>query len=110
MGINSNDAVKYPDDSMDNMKKTAKEKSISFPYLFDASQNTARDYDAVCTPDIYVYGEGRKLLYRGRIDDNWERPEKVTQRDLRDAIDSILNGRAVGGNQISSMGCSIKWK
>ncbi len=110
VGINSNDAVKYPDDSMENMKKVAKEKSVSFPYLFDASQNTARDYDAVCTPDIYVYGAERKLLYRGRVDDNWERPEKVTQRDLRDAIDSVLNGREVSGDQVSSMGCSIKWK
>ena len=110
VGINSNDAVKYPDDSMENMKKVAKEKSVSFPYLFDASQNTARDYDAVCTPDIYVYGAERKLLYRGRVDDNWERPEKVTQKDLRNAIDSVLNGREVSGDQVSSMGCSIKWK
>ncbi len=110
VGINSNDAVKYPDDSMENMKKTAEEKGIPFPYLFDESQNTARDYDAVCTPDIYVYGEGRKLLYRGRIDDNWERPEKVAQRNLRDAIDRVLDGREVSGDQVSSMGCSIKWK
>ena len=110
VGINSNDAVKYPDDSMENMIKAAKEKRISFPYLFDKTQNTARKYDAVCTPDIYVYGEERKLLYRGRLDDNWERPDMVKQSDLRDAIDCILAGREVDGNQISSMGCSIKWK
>ncbi len=109
-GINSNDAVKYPDDSMDNMKITAEEKNISFPYLFDESQNTARDYDAVCTPDIYVYGEERKLLYRGRIDDNWEKPENVKTSDLRNAIECILSGRQIDSNQISSMGCSIKWK
>lgn len=110
VGINSNDAVKYPDDSMENMKKTAEEKNFSFPYLFDETQNTARQYGAVCTPDIYVYGEERKLLYRGRIDDNWESPGNVKQRDLRNAIDCILNGREVAGEQIPSMGCSIKWK
>jgi len=110
VGINSNDAEKYPDDSMENMKKVAEEKNIPFPYLFDETQDIARKYDAVCTPDIYVYGEDRKLLYRGRIDDNWENPEKVTKRDLQNAIENILSYQEVDGNQISSMGCSIKWK
>lgn len=109
-GINSNDAVRYPDDSPDNMKKLVMEKNIPFPYLFDSSQQTARDYDAVCTPDIYVYGQPRTLLYRGRIDDNWQEPDKVTQRDLRKTIDNILNNEGVSGEQIPSMGCSIKWK
>lgn len=110
VGINSNDAAKYPDDSMENMIKTAEEKNFSFPYLFDETQNTARQYGAVCTPDIYVYGEERKLLYRGRIDDNWENQGNVKRQDLRDAIDCILNGREVAGEQTPSMGCSIKWK
>ena len=110
VGINSNDAVKYPDDSMENMKKVSDEKKIPFPYLFDETQDVARKYDAVCTPDIYVYGQERKLLYRGRIDDNWENPEKITQRDLQNAIENILSYQEVDGNQISSMGCSIKWK
>ena len=110
IGINSNDAERYPDDSFENMQKIAKEKGINFPYLFDASQETARAYDAVCTPDIYVYGAERKLLYRGRIDDSWEHEEKVTRRDLKEALDCIVAGQEVSGEQISSMGCSIKWK
>ena len=110
IGINSNDAERYPDDSFENMQKIAKEKGINFPYLFDASQETARAYDAVCTPDIYVYGPERKLLYRGRIDDSWEHEEKVTRRDLKEALDRIVAGQEVSGEQISSMGCSIKWK
>ena len=110
MGINSNDAVRYPDDSFENMKKIAQEKKFSFPYLFDATQETAKAYDAVCTPDIYLYSEERTLLYRGRIDDNWEQLEKVTQRDLQTAIQTALAGKEISGEQIPSMGCSIKWK
>ncbi len=110
VGINSNDAERYPDDSFDNMKKTAREKKISYPYLFDRTQETAKAYDAVCTPDIYLYGEERTLLYRGRIDDNWEQAEKVTQQDLRAAIESALQGKEISNEQIPSMGCSIKWK
>jgi len=110
VGINSNDAVRYPDDSMENMKKIARQKNFSFPYLFDESQETARAYDAVCTPDIFVYEEERTLLYRGRIDDNWQDASKVTQRDLQRVIDRILAGKEVFSEQIPSMGCSIKWK
>ncbi len=110
VGINSNDAERYPDDSMENMQEIAKEKGFNFPYLFDASQETARAYDAVCTPDIYVYGSERKLLYRGRIDDNWEHEEKVTQRNLKEALDCIVAGKEVPSEQIPSIGCSIKWK
>jgi peroxiredoxin len=110
VGINSNDASRYPDDSFDNMKKIAREKKISFPYLFDETQQTAKAYDAVCTPDIYLYGEERTLLYRGRIDDNWEQSEKVTKRDLQTAIETALFGKEISGEQVPSMGCSIKWK
>ncbi len=110
VGINSNDTERYPDDSFENMQMIAKEKGINFPYLFDDSQETARAYDAVCTPDIYVYGPERKLLYRGRIDDDWENEEKVTRRDLKEALDCIVAQQEVSDEQISSMGCSIKWK
>ena len=92
------------------MKKIAKEKKIMFPYLFDESQETAKAYNAVCTPDIFLYGPKRILLYRGRIDDNWKEPDKVTQKDLQIAIDNILSGKKASTNQIPSMGCSIKWK
>ena len=110
VGINPNDSKQYLDDSLDNMKRIAKEKRFSFPYLIDPSQKTAKKYDAVCTPDLYVYGTERKLLYRGRIDDNWEHPENITQQDLKLALESILSGRSVSNEQIPSMGCSIKWK
>ena len=110
IGINPNDATQYPDDSLDNMKIIAKEKKISFPYLIDSSQETAKQYNAVCTPDLYIYGEERKLLYRGRIDDNWEHPEKVTRQELKIALKNILSKQPVAYEQIPSMGCSIKWK
>jgi peroxiredoxin len=110
VGINSNDAECYPDDSFENMQKITKEKGINFPYLCDISQQMAKDYDAVCTPDIYVYGLERKLIYRGRIDDAWEDEEKVTQRNLKEALDCILAGKKAPSRQIASMGCSIKWK
>jgi peroxiredoxin len=110
VGINANDAQRYPDDSFEKMKKISQDKGINFPYLFDASQETAKAYDAVCTPDIYVYGPERKLLYRGRIDDSWDHEEKVTQRNLKEALDCIVADKEVLQEQIPSMGCSIKWK
>ena len=110
IGINPNDATRYPDDSLENMKIVAKENDFSFPYLIDPSQEVAKSYDAVCTPDLYVYGKNRKLVYRGRIDDNWEDSEKVTQQDLKLALENILSREVITSKQIPSMGCSIKWK
>ena len=110
IGINPNDAIRHPDDSLENMKIIAKENNFSFPYLVDPNQKTAKLYDAVCTPDLYVYGKDRKLVYRGRIDDNWEHPKKVTRSDLKLALENILTGQPVANEQIPSMGCSIKWK
>ena len=110
VGINCNDAINYPDDSFESMHSVSKGWKMNFPYLFDESQEVAKKYDAVCTPDIYVYGPRRKLLYRGRIDDNWDNPDKVSRRDLKQAIDSILSGENISIKQIPSMGCSIKWK
>ena len=110
IGINPNDATRYPDDSLENMKIIAKENDFSFPYLIDPSQEVAKSYNAVCTPDLYVYGKNRKLVYRGRIDDNWEHPKKVTQQDLKLALENILSKEVTTSKQIPSMGCSIKWK
>ena len=110
IGINPNDAIRYPDDSVENMKIIAKKNNFSFPYLVDPSQEIAKLYDAVCTPDLYVYGKDRKLAYRGRIDDNWKYPRKVTHSDLRLALENMLTGQLVSNEQIPSMGCSIKWK
>lgn len=113
VGINSNDATRYPDDSFDAMKKVAREQEYVFPYLFDGTQEVARAYGAVCTPDIYVFsqkGGDHLLAYHGRIDDNWKDEKAVTKRDLADALEAVLAGRAPSGEQIPSMGCSIKWR
>lgn len=110
VGINSNDPVTYPEDSFDNMKLFAGEYGMNFPYLFDETQETARAYDAACTPDIYLYSAERKLAYRGRIDDNWKDESAVTSRDLDKAIEMTLEGKPVDFQQVPSIGCSIKWK
>jgi len=110
VAISANDAAKYPDDSFDEMKKRAAEKRFSFPYLYDESQEVARAYDAACTPDIFVFDRDRKLIYNGRIDDNWQKPAEVTRRDLRAVLDAALKGESVDFEHVPSMGCSIKWK
>ena len=110
VAINPNDAVRYPDDSFDKMKERAAEKGFNFPYLYDESQEVARAYDAVCTPDIFVFDQDQKLIYNGRIDDNWQEPNQVTRQDLRAVLNAALEGRSVDFEHIASMGCSIKWK
>lgn len=110
IGINANDANDYPEDSFENMQKWVKEKEINFVYLRDESQATAKAYKAQCTPDIYVFNQNRQLAYHGRLDDNWQEPEKVKKHELRDALDAILDDRPVSEQQNPSMGCSIKWK
>ena len=110
IGINPNDTVTYPEDSFKNMILFHREYNMNFPYLEDATQLTASKYDAVCTPDIYVYNKERILKYRGRLDDNWKDESIVTKHDLEIAIEEILNGKEPVKEQIPSMGCSIKWK
>lgn len=110
IGISSNDPANYPEDSFENMKTRADEQGYVFPYLFDVTQQTAHDYDAVCTPDIYLYDEKRILKYRGRIDDNWKDETKVTRNELQMAIDLLLESKEIDFDMIPSMGCSIKWK
>lgn len=110
IGICSNDPTDYPDDSPANLKKRWEEKHYGFPYLIDGSQEVAKKYGAVCTPDIFVFDQNRKLAYRGQLDDNWKEPSKVTRHDLREALDLLLQGKPASKNQTPSMGCSIKWK
>ena len=86
------------------------EKEYPFPYLFDETQEVAKAYSAVCTPDIFLYNDDRKLEYRGRIDDNWQNPEKVEREELKMAIEAVLNGKTIDFEQKPSMGCNIKWK
>jgi peroxiredoxin len=110
VGINSNDTDRYPEDSPELMRKQAERAGFEFPYLVDDTQEVARAYGAVCTPDIFVFDSGFKLRYRGRLDDSWKDPSKVSREDLRAALDALLAGGAVDADQIPSMGCSIKWK
>ena len=110
IAINSNDPESYPEDSFDNMKEFAAENNFNLPYLVDETQEVAREYDAKCTPDIYVYDKSRILKYRGRIDDNWKEEDKVTSNELSDAIELLLQGKEIDFKQTPSIGCSIKWK
>ncbi len=110
VGINPNDDINYPEDNFENMVKRAKEKGYNFPYLRDDDQSIARKYQAKCTPDIYVYNKERLLSYHGRVDDNWQEPDKIKSHDLNNAIESLLEGKTPSPNQYPSMGCSIKWK
>ncbi|MDZ4711007.1 MAG: thioredoxin family protein [bacterium] len=110
IGINSNDPVSHTEDSFENMKLFSEKYGLNFPYLIDESQDVAKLYEAVCTPDIYVYDRQRKLRYRGRLDDNWKDESKVTQKELENAIQLLIDGKEIDFEQIPSMGCSIKWK
>jgi peroxiredoxin len=110
VGICSNDAVTYPEDAFDRLRERWDIMEYGFPYLHDESQAVAHAFDAVCTPDIFVYDGDRHLAYRGRIDDSWKDPAKVTRRDLAEAIDALLDGKRPSAEQQPSLGCSIKWK
>ena len=108
--ISSNDSENYPEDSPKKMAERHTEKGYPFPYLYDETQEVAKAYSAVCTPDIFLYNEDRKLEYRGRIDDNWQNPEQVEREELKMAIETVLNGKTIDFEQKPSMGCNIKWK
>jgi peroxiredoxin len=111
VGINANDAQRYPDDSPEAMRQEARRRGYAFPYLFDESQQVARAYDAQCTPDFFLYGADRRLAYRGQFDD--ARPgngKPITGADLTAAVDAVLAGRTPVATQKPSMGCNIKWK
>ena len=111
--INPNDAENYPDDSFKNMKSVADEFGVEFPYLHDETQKVAQAYQAQCTPDLYLFkNEDRvlKLYYHGRINDNWQNPDKATQENIKDALAALISGQEAPAQQPPSMGCSIKWK
>jgi peroxiredoxin len=111
VGINSNDPVGYPDDSPQMMRLEARRRGYDFPYLFDGAQDVARAYDAQCTPDFFLYDAGHRLAYRGQFDDS--RPSNgkpITGKDLTAAVDAVLAGRPVPGEQRPSMGCNVKWR
>lgn len=111
IAISSNDVVNYPEDAPELMKQQAINSGYTFPYLYDETQEVARAYDAACTPDFFMFDGSLKLVYRGQFDDS--RPSNglpVTGKDLRAAIEAVLNGKAVNLQQTPSIGCNIKWK
>ena len=111
VGINANDADRYPDDSPDRMKEEARRYGYEFPYLIDDTQEVAKSFRAACTPDFYLFDASRKLVYRGQFDAS--RPSNeiaITGEDVRAAIDATLSGRPVSEEQTPSIGCNIKWK
>lgn len=111
IAISSNDVANYPQDSPDLMQKVAEDLNYPFPYLYDESQEVAKTYDAACTPDCYVFDAELKLVFRGQLDDS--RPGsgvEVTGKDIRHALDCVLNDVENSVIQKPSIGCSIKWK
>ena len=111
IAISSNDVENYPQDRPELMKKNAIENGYIFPYLYDQTQEVAKAYDAACTPDFFLFDADLKLVYTGQLDDS--RPGNgipVTGKDLRSAIEALVNNETVNPNQKPSMGCGIKWK
>ncbi|MFO0774505.1 MAG: thioredoxin family protein [Nitrospiraceae bacterium] len=110
VAINANDATRYPDDNFAAMRRRAEEKAFNFPYLRDESQAVARAYDAAFTPELFVFDRERRLVYTGKIDDNWQAPAAVKRHFLRDAIESVLAGHRPAEPTTHAIGCTIKWR
>jgi len=111
VAISSNDVENYPQDRPEKMAQDAKKFGYPFPYLYDESQEVAQAYKAACTPDLFLIDDNQKLVYRGQFDES--RPangKPVTGKDVRKAIDRLLEGKEPVENQKPSMGCNIKWK
>ena len=110
VAICSNDPINYPEDSFENMIEFSKKHQFNFPYLFDETQNVAKNYDAVCTPDFFGYNNNLELQYRGRIRelDNLK-PVRAGDSDLYSAMKQIAETGKGPETQIPSVGCGIKW-
>lgn len=108
--INSNDASAYPEDSFDQMKIKKEEAGWAGMYCFDESQEVAKHFGALCTPHCFVFDRDRNLQYKGRVDDNWEDPQGVTEHNLANAIQALEEGQEVPNHEEHAIGCSIKWK
>ncbi len=111
VAVMSNDVARYPADAPERMREERQAWGWAFPYLYDETQRVARAYRAACTPDLFLFDGGRRLVYRGQFDDS--RPSNgvpPTGADLRGALDAVLEGRPVPAEQRPSIGCNIKWK
>ena len=110
IAISSNEIENYPQDGPELMQQVAKEQNYPFPYLFDETQEVAKAYDAACTPDFYVFDADLRAVYHGQLDD--ARPgngKPVTGKDIRTALDHLLENKVAVENQKPSVGCGIKW-
>ena len=109
VAIMSNDPTEYPEDSIENMQKIAREMAFPFPYLLDASQQIAKNYSAVCTPDFFGFNNKDELQYRGRFDESRKETALHSTRDLFHAMKQVAETGQGPSEQIASIGCSIKW-
>jgi peroxiredoxin len=110
IAVMSNDVTTYPDDSFDNMKAFAARHAITFPYVIDETQDVARAYGAVCTPDFFGFDRDLKLAYRGRLDASGRSPDPAAARELFDAMRAVAETGRASAAQHASVGCSIKWR
>ena len=111
VAISSNDIENYPQDSPEKMRELWINLGLSFPYLYDETQEVAKMYKAECTPEFYLFNVHRRLVYRGRMDATTPSSEiEPNANDLRAAIKNLLNNEPVSDQQYPSMGCNIKWK
>lgn len=110
VAICSNDPDDYPEDSFPAMTARAQQKGYPFVYLHDLSQDVAKSFGAVCTPDFFIFDEKQSLFYRGRLDDSWKDPAQVRRRELEEALRACLAGDQPPLRPVPSMGCSIKWR
>jgi peroxiredoxin len=111
IAISSNDADNYPDDKPEKLKEMAQGLKFNFSFCYDESQSVAKAYQAACTPDFFLFDANFKLVYRGQLDDS--RPGNgipVTGKDLRSALEALLNNTPIVKEQKTSVGCNIKWK
>jgi peroxiredoxin len=110
VAINSNDPVKYPDDSFDKMKAKALDLKLPYPYLFDESQAVAKRFDAQCTPECFLFDLNAKLVFHGAINDSPRDSSKATRPYLADAVAAVIAGDVPEAQFVHPLGCSIKWK
>ena len=110
IAIMSNDPAEYPEDAFDNMKAVAARHGFGFPYVVDATQEVARAYGAVCTPDFFGFDRDLRLAYRGRLDASGRSPDPDAARELYPALVAVARGEPAPAVQHPSIGCSIKWK
>ena len=110
IGINSNDSTNYPEDSFENMKNTAKEKGLKFDYLVDESQEIAKKYGAMCTPDPFLFNAQKQLVFHGKIDNAMKPDDEATEKTMILNMEKLLSGEKIEKDFDPSIGCSIKWK